>query len=483
MFHVKHRAAAWLARRRRAALAGVVALFALLAAGCATNLGNPDGWAAPVLVEGLVLLQERPGELVAVRVGDGPTRVAWRFPEDAALPAGIDRDDIDLDAVYATPIVDGDAVYIAGYSGDVLAIDVEGSGPRVRWLRTLENRVVGTPAYDAGAGILYVPTEGGELLPIATDTGTVGATLAMGSERFWSQPALGGGSIYVAGLDHRVRAIDRAEGAERWSEKLDGAIAGDLALAGETLYVGALDRRIYALDLVADGEVRWSASGDGWFWARPLLVGETIYAPTTNGSVYALEARQGDRLWRFREEDSEIRARPVLSGGVLVVAMRDGVLFGLDPQTGDRLWRETLLEGSLLADPLVIESSILYVTDRSRRPDRGRSPVRVHYDRVRAELARDAPDRRRLADGPRNAADQSHGAAERARVRLLRRRDPGLHGAHARGDVPAHAAHAARRPPAAGAAARHGGDPEEALGSAAALRGADEALSPQDDRV
>lgn len=375
MFHMKHRPrlrpppgprpglprlARPLPRRLAAAVA---ALAALLALGCATDLGSPDGWAAPVEAGGLVLVQDKPGELVAVRTGDGPARAAWRFPEDAALPAGLDRGDIDdLDALYATPIVDGDAVYLAAFSGQVLAVDLAGGGPNVRWLADLGDAVVGTPAFDARAGVLYVPTEGGALTPVDAATGAVGAPLARGGERFWSSPALGGGAVYVGGLDRRVRAVD-PDGGEQWSSSLGGAVAGDLLLDGGTLYAPALDRALYALDAAGGGEERWRFRGDGWFWSRPLPAGDTMYAATTNGSVYAIDRRDGDELWRFREDDGEIRARPALAQGVLVVALREGVLFGLDPRTGRRLWRETLLRGQLLADPLEADRGLLYVTD------------------------------------------------------------------------------------------------------------------------
>ena len=364
MFHVKHSARSGTLRRRSTLAAALLGLLALLAAGCTGRLGDPEGWSAPVLANGLVLVQERPGELVAVSMGDGPSRVVWRFPEDAVLPAGVDPDDIDLEAIYATPIVDGDDVYIAAYSGHVLKLSLEGDGPRVRWLRRLSDHVVGTPAYDEAGGMLYVPTEAGELVPVGTANGTVGEPIVRAGERLWSLPVLDAGAIYLGGLDRRVRAIDRASQTERWSERIGGAVAGDPVVDGETLYVGALDRSLYALDTVADGAERWSFRGDGWFWARPLLRGETLYAATANGSVYALDSRRGEELWHFREEDSEIRARPVLVGGVLVVAVRAGSLFGLDPSTGDRLWREDLVEGQLLADPLVIESAILYITDK-----------------------------------------------------------------------------------------------------------------------
>ena len=360
MFHVKHRPRAL----RRAPLAGALALLALLAAGCATDLGSPDGWAAPVEAGGLVLVQAERGELVAVRIGDGPTSIAWRFPQDAALPAGVDPDDLnDIEAFYATPVVEGGVVYLAAFSGEVLALDVAGGSPRIAWVHMLDDHVVGTPVLDGGT--LYVPTEAGALLPFDADTGARGSTLAVGEERFWARPAASGAALYVAGLDRRVRAVGR-DGAELWTLELEGAVAGDVLLDGGTLYVGALDRRVYALDATAGGAEEWRFQGDGWFWARPLADGGSLYAATTNGSVYALDLDSGAERWRFRELDGEVRARPALAGGVLVVALHDGALFGLDPSTGVRQWQQTVAGGKLLADPLVVESGILYVTDQGR---------------------------------------------------------------------------------------------------------------------
>ena len=345
----------------RAPLAGALGLLALLVAACATDLGSPDGWAAPVEADGLILVQADKGELVAVRLGDGPARVAWRFPEDAALPAGVDPDDLDdIEAFYATPVVDDGTVYLASFSGEVMAVDITGDGPRLAWMTRLTDELVASPVLRGG--VLYVPTEGGELLPLDAATGAIGASLATATERYWSRPAVGGSAIYVAGLDRHVRAAEPQAG-EQWALKLEGAVAGDLLLDGETLFVGALDRRMYALDVLADGAERWRFQGDGWFWSRPLIDGDTLYVTTTNGSVYALDARSGTERWQFRELDNEIRSQPVLAGGVLVVAMRDGVLFGLDPSTGVRQWQQTLSDGKLLADPLVLQSGILYVTD------------------------------------------------------------------------------------------------------------------------
>ena len=347
MFHVKHPA------RRPAVF--VLGLLALVAAGCTGRIGSADGWAGPVVAGDLVLMQERPGKLVALRIQDGVSRVEWRFPDD--------DDDFDLKAIYATPIVDGDRVYVAAWSGDVVALELGPGAPLVRWAVELPDPVVGTPAFDGAT--LYVGTGGGEIVPIAVAGGAVGPPLARSEERFWSDPQLDGPVLYVAGLDRRVRALDLASGGERWLEKLGGAVAGDAALDGDLLLVGALDRTLYALDVDAGGSERWIFDGDGWFWARPLVVGETVYAGTAKGSVYAVDRRDGKQVWQFPSDSGQIRARPILVAGVLLVAGREGVLYGLDPQTGDMQWSRTLAEGTrLLADPLELESRVLYVDTR-----------------------------------------------------------------------------------------------------------------------
>ena len=112
MFHVKHRPSAARGAGAFRPCAGVSLRWArsscsprcrCLPAARATSAA-PDGWAAPVRAGDLTILQHKTGELAAIRlsVSDNPgtddidERIAWRFPGD--------NDDVDLEAVYATPI-------------------------------------------------------------------------------------------------------------------------------------------------------------------------------------------------------------------------------------------------------------------------------------------------------------------------------------------------------------------------------------------
>ena len=354
-----------LGRRRSGPLGGLLALLLAvpLFVACATDVSSPDGWAAPVRAGDLTILQEKSGELAAVRLGatDNPgtndvdERVAWRFPDD-------DIDDVDLDAVYANPILDGKTLYIAGYSGEVVALDLTFEPPRILWLRDLDAQIVATPAFDGRT--LYVGTEAGTVVPITVASGAVGSPLVQAGARIWSEPLLGGGAIYVAALDDRVRAITIADGRERWTTSLSGAIPGDAAIQGGLLVVGSFDRTLHAFD-VDTGVEEWAFAGDGWFWARPLIAGDTVYAASTRGSVYAFNARDGNLKrgrWPFNQIDSEIRVRPVLAGGLLVVAAEEGTIWGLDPATGELRWTAPLPGHRFLADPLVLGSSLLYAT-------------------------------------------------------------------------------------------------------------------------
>lgn len=304
----------------------------------------------------MIVTQERPGELVGFRLTEGLPTLLWRFPDE-----NLD-DDIDLEAVYAEPVVDNGVVYIAAYSGDIIALDVQNGRPLPGWPEsvTLDERVVASPAYDGT--FLYVATDSGTLRAIDASDGAMSGPLLHINERVWGRVLADGRSIYMVGLDRSVSALDRSTQQLRWVRELDGAVAGDPVLVDGTLYVGALDHRLYALDLDADGAELWRFRGDAWFWARPLVTGSTVYAAALSGSLYAVDRASGALRWETRIEDAQLRTAPVLVDGTLVLASEEGGLFGIDPTSGVALWRHTVEDAKFLADPLVLESGLLFAS-------------------------------------------------------------------------------------------------------------------------
>jgi serine/threonine-protein kinase len=295
------------------------------------------------------------GSISAVRITDAGSAVVWTFPPD--------DDDRDYHAFYATPIIDRDAtpprVIVASHSGHIVSLDLETGRPTAGWPAEVHvgSKVVATPVLDGDT--LYVANSAGEVRAVDLATGIVGAPIVDATDRIWGAPALADGTLYVGSLDGELRAVG-TDGTERWAEEV-GAIAGDVSVEGGTVYAGTLDSHLVALD-AATGDERWSFKGADWFWARPLITSDTIYAPTTLGTVYAIDRASGTEKWESAPTSAEVHATPVLVDGVLLIADRDGGIHGLDPNNGTELWSQQQPGERFFADPLVIESAVFYLS-------------------------------------------------------------------------------------------------------------------------
>lgn len=84
----------------------------------------------------------------------------------------------------------------------------------------------------------------------------------VGSERveydLGFQPVVAGGMVlFGSSADDTVRALDLADGRERWKFRTEGPVRFAPAVDGGKVYVGSDDGRLYALDL-HDGHLLWS---------------------------------------------------------------------------------------------------------------------------------------------------------------------------------------------------------------------------------
>jgi outer membrane protein assembly factor BamB len=339
-------------------------LSALLAMACA-RIASPTGWASPVVVDGILVTQTDEGEVSAFTIPPGdtpalnPAARLWTYPGDTKAD-----DDVDLKAVYATPLIDRGIVYLAGYSGQVVALTLQDGRPAANWGGAIDigERIVATPALHGD--VLYIATEAGRLHSLNAANGTRVADPVDIGGRIWAAPYADAGGVYVAGIDRPFIAIDGA-GQARWDRDI-GAVAGDAIAEGGLLYVPAFDRRVHVLDLTADGAERWpdGGRGDAWFWSSPLIEGNTVYAVAVDGAVYAFDRDTGALRWRTTAASSdEVRAAPVLEGNVLMIATRDGDIRGFNPTNGISLWVEHVGGKRFYADPVVLDSGLVIFTD------------------------------------------------------------------------------------------------------------------------
>ncbi|MEE8369397.1 MAG: PQQ-binding-like beta-propeller repeat protein, partial [Dehalococcoidia bacterium] len=67
-------------------------------------------------------------------------------------------------------------------------------------------------------------------------------------EAIYHTPIISAETVYFAGYDGNVYALNAGDGAIRWTFETDGPIIGGLALADGTIFVGSDDGNLYALN-------------------------------------------------------------------------------------------------------------------------------------------------------------------------------------------------------------------------------------------
>ncbi len=203
------------------------------------------GLPAPAFVDGIVIAGFGSGELVALRAASGT--VVW----SDSLAASRGRTSIsDLSAIRGIPMVRDGRVYAASLGGQLLANDLR-SGRRLWELE-----------------------------------------LASGEA-----PWIAGDWLFVVGIDARVAAVSRADGAVAWVTQLDRfenpakqrdpiTWCGPI-LAGGRLFVGNSTGNAVLLD-PANGAIAGTLSLPGALSLAPIVAGGTMYMVTDNATLLAL---------------------------------------------------------------------------------------------------------------------------------------------------------------------------------------------------
>ncbi len=242
--------------------------------------------------------------------------------------------------ITAAPVVAGGAVYVMDALSHVTAVSVSGAP---LWSADL------TAAFDAGGGV-----SGGGL---AVEAGRVYATTGYGE----------------------TVALNAADGAVIWRQRLAASPSGAPAVSGKLVFVLGDDGGAWALD-AASGRIVWTTSGaatasafhfDGG--ASPAVDGGTVILPFTSGALVAADTGTGSGQWtaeisgtrigRAYANSGDVTGDPVLSGGIMYVGTQGGRTGAFSTANGQRLW--SVGEGAL-NPPLVVGGSVFVVNDEGR---------------------------------------------------------------------------------------------------------------------
>ena len=263
-------------------------------------------------------------------------------------------------AIYGTPVVDGELVYIAGYNGKVYAYTRDGLG--IRWIYPREgyfNPIVGSVVVADGkvffgdsAGYVYAldAITGDYLWGFATEKDE------SDRDKIWSTPAVSDGTVYIGSFNKKIYAIDAETGTLKWDYLTEGSVIAQPLVIDGTIYIGSLDRNFYALD--ANGNLKWSFSGGNWFWSIPVIFEGKLYAGNLDGKVYVLDPATGNLQNSF-DLEGPLAATPVIHGSNIIFATREGTIYSIDTVNNSSKLLAALEAKTY--GPLAIKDGIIYV--------------------------------------------------------------------------------------------------------------------------
>jgi outer membrane protein assembly factor BamB len=252
----------------------------------------------------------------------------WRFPAEPVRNLGLST----------PPSIGADgSLVVGGYNHILYNLDIQ-SGAQ-RWVNE-----DATNRYYAGAlakdGSFFAPNIDHSLYTVDQNGKLVWKFET--EEALWGSPVTDGKTIYLAGMDHSVYALDPKTGKVVWkTEDVGGSFADKPALSADgILYIGNFNNEMLAID-AATGKIIWRTPVSGWVYGSPVLDQGMLYFGDLAGTFYALDAASGQIKWQrvtTLEKNVQISGSPAILDDTVYFGTQAGVVYALDIATGAERW-------------------------------------------------------------------------------------------------------------------------------------------------
>jgi outer membrane protein assembly factor BamB len=334
----------------------------LVGFGCVRGL-QPIGWSGGAVAGDTLFVGSREGKLVAFSLAD--EGLLWSEPLRSSQAGGFGCLASSAGggcsgaaagvALYGTPVVDGDRVYIGAYNGKFYAFDT--ATLQITDVYPAESSIgyiVGGSAL--ADGILYFGSSDGKVYALNADSFLLEWDFEAG-DKIWATPAVSEGRVFIGSFDKKLYALDAADGTELWAYETGGAIVTKPLVHNGVVYFGSFDRYLYAVN-IADGSLIWQFKGGNWFWAEPVLGNDVIYAACLDGMVYVINPDTGAEVARI-ELDSAVSSSPSVVGNNIIVASKEGAVYSIDAATNEA--RQLAVVEEEIYGPLTVSGEVVYI--------------------------------------------------------------------------------------------------------------------------
>jgi len=339
----------------------VIALLPLTLVSCISGSAQlAKGWAGTAVHEGIIYVGTADGRVVTINSSTGNLEWSYSIAPVTAPSSGLAcGPTLAPTAIYGTPVVDRDIVYIGTYSGKVLALNTSARGedlpfPQARYgewewdcpiANAKSNAIVADLAMSEDA--LHVASSNGRVYSLDKGSGDENwrrEDIPVLAEKLWASPVIQGDTLYVSTLDGHIYALSLETGELLdWFFESEAGFTSSPVIDEDTIFLGSFDRYLYAVKIGSDVPM-WKFPEEkpagNWFWASPIVNEGIVYAGCLDGKVYAIYAETGEELWQFESQDSRgkpaaIVSPPVLVGNLLIVANEAGNVYVINSETGD----------------------------------------------------------------------------------------------------------------------------------------------------
>lgn len=276
-----------------------------------------DAFESPVIInQNSVLASSKDGHLYSFsfEVGDE----LWRYRYN----------DSEVRQVLRAAIVRDSRIYAVDETGDVYALEDQGTSAVLRWQTKLsiDNRP----------------------LQPATELTLLDNFLFVGARN---------------GNDHYLVSLDRGNGAILFVESMDATEMTYPAIGGQLVFVGT-NRGVTAIDVV-NGATIWEATDEmSDMSAPPVYVAPgndelaELYVARSNGDIIALDPNLGEVFWRHEGDDT---VTSMAVDDLSIYASGSGFIKAISREDHNLQWRSAT-DGNVPGGPLINNDVILLVT-------------------------------------------------------------------------------------------------------------------------
>jgi outer membrane protein assembly factor BamB len=322
------------------------------------GVGKAQPQLRPAYWDGTIYTADYKGRLMAVNAESGSVR--WEVKTELPLSGG--------------PGVNGDSLFVGTENGEVHALSSRDGAPL--WTAQVSSEILAAPV--AGDGVVVVRCVDGRIFGLDEGSGRrlwiYDHSVPLLTLRGNSVPVIWAGVVYIGYDGGEVVALEIDSGTVLWEQSVVTAegrselerladIDGEMVYVASDLIVSSYKNRLASL--AADsGRLLWFKDISSW---TGVVVDRTnLGISDRNSHVWLLDRRNGSTIWKQDQLENRAATRPAFMGSFLVVGDFEGYLHWISLLDGNFAAREKVGGDGFVWGPLVVANRLYVLTQKGK---------------------------------------------------------------------------------------------------------------------